>query len=488
MKVLFVYPEAKGGITSYSLNVIDSIFKYYKDVEIVKCNYDESNMHNLADYIARNRSIVKQAKDYNFDLVHIEFDYGYYGFSYGGKGAIDLLERLKNNNIVYTISVHNEPQIFVEGMKVLGKDSTPFNKITALVQKIPYSRKIVHNPLILGTYASLLPLDLKQNLTHNDNLYNKDNLVIGLFGYIHRAKGYHEFLKFVVENEDLFKDIGITVKCLFLKRLDRTSKDRIEYEKELQAIASKSKFIDMNIIPVDPESYLEFINNIDVGLVSLNTMTQSGSITELISKNKPVISREHKNIAYLDFIIQYRNEDMLYYIIANLRKLLKDYNFEKQKDYIIMSSPYSVAFAYRNCFVRNVLPKLKYRKAIGAIIKYKNKHVMIKKWKIPFYDILHGGIEKGETTKEALFREVNEELNITPKDIEKVKFIGHFKYFKPIGMQIKNRSKGTDALVYELEINRLPNLPTDEMESWQYYTPKLKIYTSTKQFLDSVGL
>jgi hypothetical protein len=354
MKVLFVCPEAKGGITAYGKNVIKVLKSFYSDIEITFFPYNELKFNKLNEYIVENDLIINKFKNNNFDLIHIEFDFGYYGFKYGGLGAVDLINKLIYTNIPYTISIHNESEIFEEGMTVLGITTKPFSKIIDLINNLNYSNRIVHNPKVKGFYAPLLPLDLKQKISHNQKLHLKKILTIGLIGYIHRAKGYHDFLKFVVENNNLFERKRIRVECLFLKRVDRKSKDRLEYELELRLLASKSKHITLRIIPVNPKAYLDFINKIDVGLVSLRTMTQSGTITELIAKDKIVVSKKHKNLDYLDFIIQY-DENTLYNTIANLRDHIKKYNYKKQEAYISITNSFAVAFAYRNCFLKNII-------------------------------------------------------------------------------------------------------------------------------------
>jgi len=265
---------------------------------------------------------------------------------------------------------------------------------------------------------------------------------------------------------------------------DRVSPDRQEYEKKILTYI-RSGLIDIKILKSDLNLYCKFIESVDVGVVTLKALTNSSTLTNFIYAHKPVICREHKNLAFLNFPLFYNNSEQLYYNLLNLRSLLKKYDFEKQNRYTETNNPFFIAQGYQIALSYNYLKSLSYRSTIGALLRYKGKDLLVCKPGLPFFDVLHGGIEKNESDEQALKREIREEVGLAVEDIGTTKLIGTFLYDKPILQQIKAGTCGAKVKVYLVDISKLPKVPTTEIDEWQYYNPKLRIFGATNKLLRS---
>ncbi len=97
---------------------------------------------------------------------------------------------------------------------------------------------------------------------------------------------------------------------------------------------------------------------------------------------------------------------------------------------------------------------LPYRKNVGVILKCKKGYVIIKKdneWKF-----VQGGVEEGEREKEAMYRELYEELGIKKDDIKKVKELQiRNVYDWPDDLQKKKKLRGQVQKYFEVEIGTL---------------------------------
>lgn len=483
MRVLFLYPEKLAGTKVYAKNVILAIMKYYSDLEILEYEYSEFNTKK--GYVKNNATIIDTCINKKIDLVHIEFDFGYFGFNYGNKPFIDLIKEIKYRNIKYTISIHNSSEVFLEGMSILGKDTKKFNQILSFLKKENPSHLIVHNPLFLGYFAPLLPVtEVNNDFNERINFKNKSQIVLGLSGFLHKAKNYDEFLKFAKKNKRLFIEQNIIVNAQFNVRMDRVSQDRLEYQKLIEKYIDSH--INIKIIEENLERYLSFLKTIDVGISTHKVLSQSGTITDYIYMGKPVIARENTNLLYLDFILMYNNEDYLYYFIQNIREILSKYNINQQKAFCEMFDSEFVAMNYRLAFIKNKLGTFNYRKAVGGFCYYNDKLILFKKHKIPFFDIVHGGVENAESDIETLSREITEELGINIEDFVIQEKITDFEYPKSIKTQIKVSNAGAKMQVYAVKLNKLPRLPTEEIESYAEYTDDLLVYQNTKRLIEYV--
>jgi len=483
MNILFLYPEKMAGTKAYAENVILAIKKNIKDINLNELIFKEYEKEE--EYNTNNNNILSICVKNNINLVHFEFDFGYFGFKFGNKPFLDLINKLTKININYTISMHNSVDVFLKGMKILNKNIGDFSKIINFFRKEPIERIIVHNPLFNGNFAPLLPIfNLKCNWNEKIDLKSKDKIIIGLSGFLHKGKNYDEFLKFAKSNKQLFLENNIVIKAQFNERKDRLSKDRIDYKETIKKY--KDTHIEIEIVYSNNEKYRSFLNSIDVGVVTHSVLSQSGTITDYIYNGKPVLAKENYNNLYLNFIELYNNKDYLYYFIKNIRQILLKYAYDEQKLFCEKYDDKFVAQIYRLSFIKNMFSNFKLRLAVGALCYYKNKLILFKKHNIPFYDIMHGGIEGGESNINALKREIMEELNISLNDFTIGREVCDFEYIKPLKTQLKVSNVGAKVKVYNVILNKAPNLPTKEIESYKEYSSNLTIYENTKELIKNV--
>lgn len=481
MKILFIYPDMPAGMNVHSKNMISAISKHYKDMTIINWEYKEFT--NIEDYTVANRSILDFINNNKIDLAHIEFDFGYYGFNFGCKPFTDLINLFKLNNTEYTLSIHNPPETFIESMKVLDKDVIKFKGVIDYLNKESEVRKIVHNPMYMGHFAPLLPVKDNFYKVRDLDFKNKEKITIGIVGFLHKAKGYEDLFKFAKKNKDLFTNQNIFIRALFFLREDRKTPDRLEYKAFIEEF--NDNHINIQIIDENLDAYCSFFNEIDVGFSTHCTLTESATITDYVYSGLPVIAKEHFNLLYLDFILMYNNWDTLYGYISNIRKTLLEYDFNKQNSFCNIFNSEYVATKYRLAFIKNGVRSFKHRPVVGCFCYYNGEQILFKKNKIPFFDIMHGGIEKDETDKEALEREIFEELGLTSDQIIIKEKICSFEYPKPIKLQIKVSNKGSKMNIYNVELKELPKLPTTEIESYSVYSKDLVIYDSTRSLLSN---
>jgi hypothetical protein len=416
-------------------------------------------------------------------LVHIEFDFGYFGYNYYNKPFLDLITKLVKMNISYTISLHNDVNVFLDGMKILNKDTNKFSEIISFLKAVPIKKIIVHNPFFDGNFAPLLPLhNYKYDWSKKINFANKTKIVLGLSGFLHTAKNYHEFLNFAKNNKALFVEQNVFNNAQFNERKDRVSKDRKEYKVLLE------KYDDdhINIEIIDDsniDKYKLFLDSIDVGISTHSVVSQSSTITDYIYFGKPTLAKDNYNNLYLEFLQLYNNEDYLYYFIKNIRSILSKYDWDEQKLFCETHNDRFVARVYNLTFLKNIFPSFSFRLAVGALCYYNGDLLLFKKPEIPFFDILHGGINKGETNIAALKREIIEELNITENDFVIEDEICDFEYIKPLKTQLKVSNIGAKVKIFNVKLNKLPQLPTEEIETYKQYNSDLIIYTNTKELI-----
>lgn len=115
---------------------------------------------------------------------------------------------------------------------------------------------------------------------------------------------------------------------------------------------------------------------------------------------------------------------------------------------------------------------MKKRIAIGAIIKYNSKFLLVKKTAEhdvkssefhPYIDFLKGGVKEGESLTQALKRELKEEINATEDIYDIIAFVE-----KPLIFKFKNSSK------------------YDEQETW-FFIIQLHDYLELDANPDEVG-
>jgi 8-oxo-dGTP pyrophosphatase MutT (NUDIX family) len=471
------------GMNVHSKNVMSAINKHYTDMILTKWEYKEFT--NIDDYNFENKSLIDFIINNKIDLAHIEFDFGYYGFDFGCVPFVDLINLFKQNNIEYTLSIHNPPETFIQSMKVLNKDVKKFSEVIDYLNKEPDIRKIVHNPLFLGHFAPLLPVKENFYQVRDLDFKNKEKIIIGIVGFLHKAKGYEDLFKFAKKYKDLFVNQNILIKALFFMRGDRKTPDRLEYKKFIEGF--NDSHISIQIIDENLDAYCSFFNEIDVGFSTHCTLTESATITDYVYYGLPVIAKEHFNLLYLDFILMYNNWDTLYGYISNIRKTLMEYDFNKQRSFCNIFNSEYVATKYRLAFIKNGICSFKHRPVVGCLCYYNGKQILFKKNNVPFFDIMHGGIEKNETDKKALEREIFEELGLTSDQIIIKEKICSFEYSKPIKLQIKVSNKGSKMNIYYVELKELPKLPTIEIESYSVYFKDLLIYESTRALLNTIS-
>jgi len=481
MNILFIYPEKIAGIKVYSENVILALEKYYKDINLTKLEYKEFEQER--DYYINNDFILSVCNKNNINLVHIEFDFGYFGYKFYNKPFIDLITKLVKMNISYTLSLHNDLSVFLDGMKILNKDTDKFSEVLSFLKTIPIKKIIVHNPLFDGSFAPILPLDnYKHEWNKRIDFPNKTKIVLGLSGFLHNAKNYHEFLSFAKNNKNLFIEQNISINAQFNERKDRVSKDRIDYKLLLEKYTDEHINIEI-IDDYNLDKYRLFLNSIDVGVFTHSVVSQSSTVTDYIYFGKPVLAKDNYNNLYLDFLQFYNNEDYLYYFIKNIRSILSKYDLDGQKLFCETYNDRFVARVYNLTFIKNIFSSFSFRLAVGALCYYNTDLLLFKKPGVPFFDILHGGINKGETNIVALKREIMEELNITENDFVIGDEICDFEYLKPLKTQLKVSNIGAKVKIFIVKLNKLPNLPTTEIEMYAKYSSNLIIYTNTKELI-----
>lgn len=115
---------------------------------------------------------------------------------------------------------------------------------------------------------------------------------------------------------------------------------------------------------------------------------------------------------------------------------------------------------------------MKKRIAIGAIIKYNSKFLLVKKTAEhdvessefhPYIDFLKGGVKEGESLTQALKRELKEEINATEDIYDIIAFVE-----EPLIFKFKNSSK------------------YDEQETW-FFIIQLHDYLELDANPDEVG-
>ncbi len=482
MNVLFVYPDMPSGMRVHSKNMIFAIRKYFSDIDIFEKEYSEypseteydTENHTLLDFVIKNK----------INLVHLEFDYGYFGVNFGCIPLLNLINLLKSKSVAYTVSVHNDPKVFKKLMAVLNKDTSKFNKIIEYITTESEKRKITHNPLYPRNFAPLLPAKEINYTDKNIDYKNKKQIILGIVGFLHKAKTYEDLFEFSKKNKELFIDKNIVIKARFFLRKDRQTPYRREYKNNIEKY--NDSHICIEIVDENIDSYNQFFNEIDVGISTHCTLTERATITDYIYHGLPVIAKEYFYLLYLDFILMYNNWDALYNYISNIREILAKYDFNKQKSYCNMFTFECVAMQYRLSFIRNAINHFPFRKVVGALCYYNGELILFKKQRIPFYDIIHGGIEENETDEGALTREIYEELRLNSNQIIIKEKICSFEYSKPLKLQILVANKGSKMNVYVVELKSLPKLPSLEIENYSNYSADLVIYESTKQLLNNL--
>jgi len=115
----------------------------------------------------------------------------------------------------------------------------------------------------------------------------------------------------------------------------------------------------------------------------------------------------------------------------------------------------------------------KYRKAVLAIVTYRDKVLLVKKRKVG-WQFPQGGVEKNETEEEAILRELKEELLIDENQIDKITRSEHSRSFDwPIKLREKSGFLGQKQTAFFVQIKN-PNITLADvgLEEFSWQTPE----------------
>jgi NADH pyrophosphatase NudC (nudix superfamily) len=106
---------------------------------------------------------------------------------------------------------------------------------------------------------------------------------------------------------------------------------------------------------------------------------------------------------------------------------------------------------------------------VAAIIEYEGEILLARnaKWPPKWFALVTGFLEKNEHPKEAVLREVKEEVGLDGVVID---FVGLFPFFLRNELIIAYHVRATGTIVLNEEIAEVKRVPKDKLVPWQYAT------------------
>lgn len=131
---------------------------------------------------------------------------------------------------------------------------------------------------------------------------------------------------------------------------------------------------------------------------------------------------------------------------------------------------------------------MKFRKAIGAIVLDKNNNIIAfqrrdfpDSWQSP-----EGGIDEGETPKEALFRELKEEINLKKNEYEIIKETKEpIRYFFNENDKVRLGFDGQEKKFYLIKLNTDKTFKFDNTDEIEFISSKIM---EAKELLEKVPI
>ena len=106
---------------------------------------------------------------------------------------------------------------------------------------------------------------------------------------------------------------------------------------------------------------------------------------------------------------------------------------------------------------------------VAAIVELDDAVILVrnKGWPDKMYGLVSGFLEKGETPKTAILREVKEELGL---EGESVHFIGYYSFFARNQLILAFHVRAQGEIVIGPELADIKSIPPDKLRPWPFGT------------------
>jgi glycosyltransferase involved in cell wall biosynthesis len=282
--VISTYPQKNqnhhrsGGVSYYTKNLVDgisSIKKEEDEIVLLTEKTSDSGMEYFENQIIVNRcwnadiryilQIIRKAKNYRTDIVHLQFEY----FLYGGIISSALFPLLllfyKITNVSTIVTLHQVIRLSkfnskfrkdnsIRGIRLIQK--LGLFVLTKLIARLS-NKIIVHDNFFKDTLTkeygcrsakiSVIPIGVEEkndviNKTKGKEILNlSDRKIILYFGYISRYKGIEKLI-------DAFGSLNSNLTLVIAGGEHPRLKDNKEYKEYIINLKKRAKYASQNII------------------------------------------------------------------------------------------------------------------------------------------------------------------------------------------------------------------------------------------------
>lgn len=255
----------------------------------------------------------------------------------------------------------------------------------------------------------------------------------------------------------------------------------------------KNTKFDFRILP--KKEYYHNIHSAHFSILPYKVISQSGVLLDNYACNTPVITSAlpffqeevEKNSTGIVCRTTKDYENAMKKLFLDrpfYRQLQK--NIKKRKRFFLVEKVASQHLAVYQKMMRETT-NMEFRKNVSAVVISKGKVLITKKPNRESWQFPQGGIENGGNEKEAILRELHEELNITKINIMgKSKFTHQYDW--PAEKQKQTGLQGIRQGLYYVSLNESPSnikMDTDELEKFEWVEPdRIRSFFKFRNLLD----
>lgn len=500
MRIVFLskYPPLFGGIADDTKDLVDALRKN-NDVYVISFKGAKGkNVYPLIDSSKKGyTAVLKKIESLDPDIIHIQHEWGSFGLSDNNRSLVKFIDQLKGKSGRVVITFHNSLQIFFDFGKLFGKkrDKKKFResyrllceKCTVIVPNTQQVGEVEKN----GGAANYIPLPLP-NIRHEPS--RKMRKMVLIQGSIHQGKGINRILAAWKRIRRKYQDVRLNIVGGIPKSTN--TNDRLRYVNKLVDNIAKrqNQNIHLDFGIVSARKYHQNICSAYFSILPYAAVSQSGVLLDNYAHGTPVITSK------LPFFVgevakyatgitcrttnEYENAfNRLFSNNAFYQKLRKNI-YQRKHFFDIQAIVDQHTTVYQKVMMEDTM---EFRKNVSAIVMWKGKVLITKKPNRDSWQFPQGGIENGETPREAILRELHEELNVTKSAvIGESKFVHQYDW--PLEKQKQSGLQGIRQGIYYIQLQEDPkNLKVDsrELEKFDWIEPeKVRPFFQFQNLLD----